>query len=87
MGIANLEVESPLLPHLWDNKPEHLYNEIKIGESSSLDHIVLDKIWNQSFSLRVNSKYANPYPEDGCCYQGSVSDSPSEVIHQIPTSE
>lgn len=84
--IAKREVVSPLLPHLIDNKPELLYNEIKIGEAASLDHLVLEKLWNQEYSLKANSKFSGQsrhFDSQGC---DSFSDE-SEIVHQIPTSE
>lgn len=56
-AIALKEIKSPLLEYLCENRPENLYQVLKIDEAASLNGLADDRVWNQEYSLRINSKF------------------------------
>ena len=78
---------SPLLPHIFDNTPDHQCNEIRIDGPNSLDHLFVNPVWNQEYSLKVNSEYLKPALDDKSEEGKSFSNTPSEEFQQFPTAD
>lgn len=81
-GIARKELKSPLLEHLCENKPENLYQELKIDEAISLNGLADDRIWNQEYSLRPNSNFLSVQASNKYISSMNQESNYSEVIQQ-----